>query len=376
VAAKTETVGRLLEQIELGWSVPTPVEDATLLEQGVYAVLCRHLDEKRAAAALKHLKGSYEDWNEVRVAQAQEIVEVGKLGARGTQAARDVKTFLQEVFQQTHGLSLEFLKNDAQATTKFISAATFLGLGSAHYLMWLAQDGELPITAGLVRVLDRVGLVGRTTSTKKARSAIQPLVPASLPGKLKGGARPELEFLVRFGEVASRWCDARKPLCHLCVLVDDCKYGKKAYKDWKVQQERLEAQRAREAAREEAARKKEEARLAREEERARKKALAEAQKKQRELERRRKLDEKKKDAEAKKKARADAVRKREQDRKEAARQKTQAAKAAKKKVTTAKKKPVKKATKKKTSTSTKASRSKTTRKKTTRKAPRKPARKK
>ena len=83
-------------------------------------------------------------------------------------------------------------------------------------------------------------------------------------------------FVERFSEVADRWCDARKPLCHVCVLVSECTYGKKAFQDWKTQQVRLEAQRVKDEARQALLMKKEEARRAREDARAAKLAAVEA----------------------------------------------------------------------------------------------------
>jgi adenine-specific DNA glycosylase len=223
-------------------------------------------------------------------------------------AARDVREYLQEVFQLSHGLSLEFLRDDPQATARFASSVSFIGLGRVHYLMWLAQN-ELPVSGGLVRVLDRLGLVARTASLKKAREALKPVIPASF----EGSENPGLEFAVRLGEVASRWCDARKPLCHLCVLVEDCRHGKKVFRDWKLQQQRLEAQRAREAARLEVLRKKELARAERDAARAQKKAAADEQKRQRERERLDKIAAKKREADAKQKARVEAQKKREEE---------------------------------------------------------------
>ena len=369
MTVKAQKVAELLGKVELGWPVPAPLGDATLLEEGLNAVLLRHVDAKKAATAVQRLRARYDDWNELRIAQAQEISQCMRIGAKGLAAARDVRTYLQEVFQQTHGIELEFLRDDAQASARFVNQLPFMGLGTAHYLLWIAGGEELPITAGLVRVLDRLGVISRTTSTKKARAAIEPLIADS-----KGGV---LDFIVRAGEVASRWCDARKPLCHLCALVDDCKHGKKVFRDWKVQQERLEAQRKREAARMEAQRKKDDERRRREQERALKKARAEEEKRKRAAEREAKALAKKREAEAKKaareKARLDAQKKREQERarkkaaaerkKKAAAKKAAAAKkkaaAAKKKAAAAKKKAAKKKATKKKVTKKKAAKKKT-----------------
>jgi endonuclease III len=304
VSKKSEHVAKLLQKIELRWSPPSaPLDGANLLTQGLYAVLRRRLDAKTATRSIELLSKAYTDFNELRVAQSQEIASVLKIGQQGIAVAGDARAYLQEVFQRSHGLDLEFLRNDTEAIKRFTATLPFIGMGLAHYLLWLANQGELPVTTAMGRVLDRMGLAPRTSNAKKARAAISPLVSA-------GG---ELDFAVRIGEVASRWCDAKKPLCHECVVVDDCKYGKKAFREWRVQQERLEVQRVREEARLAVLRKKEDARRAREEVRERKKAELEAQKRARDAERRAKSDVRKKAAEDKRLA---AVRQREDAKKQ------------------------------------------------------------
>src|SRR5687767_3719991 len=203
------------------------------MHQGMYAVLRRQLEPEASVRVIELLKAAYSDWNELRVAQAQEIAShlgPAKLGERAIPVARDVREYLQEVFQRSHGLDLEFLRDDPVASARFISILPFIGTATASYLMWIAAGQQLPVTPTLVRVLDRIGLLSRQGgSMKKARAAIEPLVPED----------DGLGFVVKFGEIASRWCDARKPACHACVLVEDCKYGRKAYKEWKLLQERL-----------------------------------------------------------------------------------------------------------------------------------------
>ena len=301
MTAKAEEVSKLLRKVRLGWPIPTPVENASLLEEGLYAILLRHVDAKKARAATERLKAEYEDWNELRISQAQEIAACMRIGSRGAGAARDVRTYLQEVFQQVHGIDLEFLRDDAQASARFVTQLSFLGLGAGHYLLWLAGGRELPITAGMVRVLDRLGVISRTASVKKARAAIAPLIPAK-----KNGTDTDLDFVIRLGEIAHNWCDARKPICQECPLVDDCTHGKKVFRDWTVQQERLQAQRKREEARQAELRKKEKERQRRDHERALKKAEVDARKRRREEERRARIAAKKREQEEKKKAREKA----------------------------------------------------------------------
>jgi endonuclease III len=284
VSKKSEVVQKLLKKITPRQPLPKPVKDANLLEHGILCVLMRHMPQERAEVALTTLKKVYPDWNELRVAQSQEIA--AQMLSKGRKASRDsiqgslpqaraVREYLQEVFQKTHSLDLEFLREDLAGSGKLVMQMPFLGLPAASYLLWLAGDKQLPVHGALVRVLDRLGLIARTASMKKARDVIDPLVP-------DGEA---LEFVATFGEIADRWCDARKPLCHECVLVEECAYGKKAFQEWKVLQVRLEAQRVKDDARRAALQKKEEARLAREAAREAKKVAAENAKRDREKKR-------------------------------------------------------------------------------------------
>lgn len=344
MSKKTELVSSYLKKIKPAWPVPEPLPDANLLEQGMFAVLRRGTSADKAKTALKNLKSNYPDWNELRIAQVQEISGYLKLGKKGSELARDVKTYLQEVFQNSHGLDLEFLRDDLVAGARFASELTFLGFATANYLLWLAADRTLPVSPEMVRVLDRLDLISRTASMRKARAAIEPIIPNG----------DVLTFATSIGEVASNWCH-KKPVCHLCPLVDDCKFGMKTFKEWKVQQARLAAQRKKEEARREAQRQKDEARRLREEERERKRAEAEAKKKSKELERRRRIESNKRKAEEKKRAREDAQRKRAEAKQAAAKKKEAAAKQAAAKKASAKKSAAKKtaAKKKKRTTKTK-----------------------
>jgi hypothetical protein len=260
-----------------------------LLERGLILVLMRELSAAQAEAVVNAFKGSYEDWNEVRICQVQELVTSLRAGWKSPaisdeslrQAVVTSREYLQEIFQRTHGLDLQEFTDDPTAAGKVLPLMPFLGMATGAYLLWMATGGQLVVHPALVRVLDRIGLVQRGGSGKKSRELVEPVIPEG-----KG-----LEFQLAFSEVADRWCDARKPLCHECILVVECKYGKKAFKEYQVQKARMEAQRKKEEARRAVFEKKEAARRAREDERARKKAEAEAQKQARELERKRKTAE-------------------------------------------------------------------------------------
>jgi endonuclease III len=285
VSEKSKVI-QLLDTIKPGWTPPAPLEDGDLLQQGLLFVLSRTLTEAQAHQTVRALRAAYPDWNELRISQIQEFREQVKTKSDDTAraACNDVRTYLQEIFQENHGFDLEFMRDDPAAAGKMISELKFLGGGAGHLLLSLASNGELPVTQGIVRVLDRVGVVARAGSVKKAKEKLAPLVPE---------ARVR-DFALRLGEVAERYCDPKKPICWECPLVEGCKHGRRVQKDWMAQQKRLEVQRKKEEKRLEILRKKDEAREKREAERSRKKAEAAARKAERELAKRKRAEEAKK----------------------------------------------------------------------------------
>ena len=381
MSKKTDLVARLIKEVKLRHPVPSkPMDGVNLLEQGAVLVLMRHMTQVQAEASVKALKATYEDWNEVRVSQSQEIAKSLRTSSRkkGTELLRDrkatsmaLKSYLQDVFQQTHHLDLEELREDEQTAGKVATSLEVLGLPGAAYLIYVAQGKQVPVHLPLVRLMDRLELIPRTSSIKKARATIEPLVPK---GK-------ELEFTLAFHEILERWEDEEEPIYMTVKALHETPYGQKTAK------ERESA-----IARAEAAARREEERVRKEEERERKKQEAEAKKRARELERKRKAEEKKL-AEARAKAAAADKKKREAEKKraeaaaqkaalkkEAAAQKKAAAKklaaekaAAKKAAAANAKAAAKKASAKKAPARKAAAKKATSKKATTKKAPAKKA---
>lgn len=234
---KSQRLADLLAKVPLP-STPLPKsEGRSLLEVGFLSVLYRRLSEGAAEKTLAALAATYPDWNELRVSQAQEFQHLiqTKSPELAVLVARDVREFLQEIYQKVHGFNLESIKSDITEAARFASHLPFLGTSMGHYLLHLACPNELPISPPIVRALDRLGLAKRTSSIKKAQAGIEGFVPEPM----------RADFAVRMGYVVEKWCDGKKPLCWQCPLVQACPFGKKVERDWKQSQKRLEIQRAR-----------------------------------------------------------------------------------------------------------------------------------
>jgi len=253
---KTNRLTDLLAKVPAPSGSMPSAEGRTLLEVGFLCVLGRRLSESQADRTLAALKAAFPDWNELRVSQSQEFQHLvqSKSTELSMQVARDVREYLQEIYQKIHGFDLDIIRGDINEAARFASNLPFLGASAGHYILWLACPGEVPISPAIVRTLDRLGLSKRTSSIKKAQAALESLVPESV----------RADFAMRVGYVVERWCDARKPVCWECPLVLSCPLGKRVEREWKQTQKRLGLQRVRE-----------EERLRKEQEKERRRAAAE-----------------------------------------------------------------------------------------------------
>jgi len=341
VSKKSDLIQDLVAKVELPHELPSTDMEGTLLERGLYAILLREIPASRARSAVQELRKDYEDYNEARVSQAQElagaIAPKGKGLARLAKylpAARLTKRYLQAVFQETHGLDLEFIVEDPVAGGRQLASIELLGGALTSYLLFVAEGGEMPVLAGTIRVLDRLGVMTRTSSVRKAREGLSGLIDE----------KDRLRVSYALAMVSDRWCDSRKPACWDCALLDDCPNGKKVFKEWKVQQERLEKQRAKEEVRMAAVAKKDAARALREAEREVKRRAADAKKAKRSREMLKREASKRVELQRKKAAAAKII---EDKKKAVAKEVAAKKKAASRKKAAAKKKASKKATAKK-----------------------------
>jgi hypothetical protein len=310
LSKKSEFVARVIGQVKLRWPYPgKPKKGLSLLEQGLVLVLMRFTNQTAAEAAVAALREAYKgDWNEVRVSQTQELA--GHVRGQRTSGWREaapmanaVRDYLQEVFQITHGLDLEFLREDAQAAGKWLQQVPYLSMTGAAYLLWVAQEGELPIDPALAKILDRLDLISRTNSLAKAKSQIEPLVPE---GKT-------LEFTLAFHEIADRWGDPAQPIFEEFEVLREVTFGRKAFQERQTQLARAEAQRKRELARQQEQERKDRARREREEARERKRREAEEKKREQERKRKEAIEARKREQELKKQKRLEEQRKKKEE---------------------------------------------------------------
>ncbi|MBL4771120.1 MAG: hypothetical protein JKY61_08260 [Planctomycetes bacterium] len=302
MAKKADFVKRLIQEVKPRYPLPAaPKEGLSLMEQGAVLVLMRHLTQAQAEASVEALRDGIGDWNEARVCQVQELAPFIKTSSRKkgmellnsrAPAARALKDYLQDVFQQTHGLDLEHFREDGTDISKLMEDFEVLDLPSIAYLFWFAREGEMPSHLGLLKLLDRLGLIPRTTSASKGRASMEALLPK----------KEHLSFVLAIHEVFGHWADEEDPSYVTHELLRTLPYGQKAFDDREASIRREKIAAEKEAAREAIAAKKKAELEAKELEKVRKRQEAAASKVRKAREKMQRIAARKVAAEDKKKA--------------------------------------------------------------------------
>jgi hypothetical protein len=122
----------------------------------VYAVVSENLTEQQAQAALKRFRDYFVDWNDLRVATAEEIVEVlGKDLPMAKTIAQTLISTLKAVFEKYNMLSLQSLKKLGKRPAKILlerlsSTTPFV----VDYCMLTALGGHaVPLTPVMLEYL-------------------------------------------------------------------------------------------------------------------------------------------------------------------------------------------------------------------------------
>lgn len=136
--------------------------DQEVTDAIVYAIISSEMNERAAGAATRRLAEHFVDWNDMRVAKAEEIVEVLQKDTRATRSiASTLGEILNSIFNQHHTVSLEALKKAGkrparQAIEKIEGISRFV----VDYCMVASlKSHAIPLTDKMIEYLRHNDLV-------------------------------------------------------------------------------------------------------------------------------------------------------------------------------------------------------------------------
>jgi hypothetical protein len=132
------------------------------IEAIVFAVLCEKLTESCAKAVLKKIQSHFVDFNDLRVARAEEIAEViGPDIEEPEKCAVKLTSVLNAIFQKYDCLTPEDLTSTGKRTTKeilekFNGTTNFI---SSYIMLIVSNAHAVPLTEKMVQYLKAYNVV-------------------------------------------------------------------------------------------------------------------------------------------------------------------------------------------------------------------------
>lgn len=195
--------------------------ESPVLEQGMLLLLSKDVRPEVGRSALERMRRELVDWNELRVSGIPEMARMMtplRKDPHMIAKVQRLRDYVNQVFNLRHTLNLEPLREEGrERQDRFLVALECLDPYMVEvFLLNLSADGSRPFSAAIARVLQRIGLISRSSSVARQRAEIEGLAS---PKDLQS-------FYALFARHAEEVCRPRSPLCRQCVLVSLCKFGK------------------------------------------------------------------------------------------------------------------------------------------------------
>ena len=132
------------------------------IEALIYGIVNEHTSDSATQRAMKGFRGTFVDWNDLRVSRVEEIVEIlQEDSAKNRATAFALVTALRAVFDEDHTLSLQPLKNRGKRPAQqAIEALEGVGHFVVSYCMLTALHGHaIPLTETMVAYLKKNDIV-------------------------------------------------------------------------------------------------------------------------------------------------------------------------------------------------------------------------
>ena len=184
------------------------------LEQLIMGVFCRRTSVGQATRALRELKRSFVDWNEVRVSHPVEVAS----GLPSTRWARDgaeqIVWLLRDLYERYSCTDLSFLVEltPPQARSCLQSLPTVQRDMADEVLLLSLDVPVLPLSAAVARMCYRLGFLENDRPTLKNQRALAKALDPHYFASLH----------LFFCDHAEKLCLTEGPLCGECPLERHC----------------------------------------------------------------------------------------------------------------------------------------------------------
>ncbi len=215
-AARIEAVADILDDV-YGPRLLRPSGDPT--SELISTILSQNTSDINSARSWTSLRQRFPDWDAVREAPVEHIVEAIRAGGLANRKAPRIQAVLDSILEHRGGYDLTFLK-DLDLTDAMAWLTDLEGIGpktAACVLLFSLGMPALPVDTHVHRVALRLGIVPPRTSPGNTQRLLETVL----------GDDPQrvYAFHVETIQHGRAICRARNPRCDDCPLRSHCDYG-------------------------------------------------------------------------------------------------------------------------------------------------------
>lgn len=186
------------------------------VDELVSTILSQSTTDTNRDRAFYALKEHYADWESVRDAPTDEVIDIIRPAGLANQKGPRIQEALQYITDQHGSITLDFLADMSVEDAK-TWLTTIKGIGpktAAIILLFAFNMPAFPVDTHVHRVSKRLGLIDKNTSADRAHDILATIVPT------EEYYSAHLNFIRHGREL----CRARQPLCEQCPLTSECRY--------------------------------------------------------------------------------------------------------------------------------------------------------
>jgi len=189
------------------------------MDELVSCIMSQHSADVSSFPAFTRLKETYPTWEEVAAAPTADLAQVIKRAGMYNQKAARIQAVLSEIWKREGGYCLDALRAMPwPEARKWLMSLPGVGPKTAAIVLCLNFGMPvIPVDTHVFRVGWRIGFYDKAIGEAKAHDVVQRIVPEDL-------AFSYHTLLIQHGR---QTCDARKPKCEICPILEFCDYGRK-----------------------------------------------------------------------------------------------------------------------------------------------------
>ena len=195
------------------WRNPLPP-----IDELVSTILSQNTHDINRDRGFNALRAKFGTWEEVRDAPPQDVIDAIRPAGLANQKGPRIQQVLRSITEERGSLDLSFL-GDLTVEEARAWLTRFNGVGpktAAIVLCFSLGKPAFPVDTHIYRVTGRIGLRPERMTVEQAHPHLENLFP------------PETYYaahlnIIRLGREI---CQARRPRCEVCPIVNLCDYGK------------------------------------------------------------------------------------------------------------------------------------------------------